>query len=215
MVRSSTCLCSTVVAAALAGAIGCVSEPSVPLGTLSPEQAQQLVIQRDDARDALAARDRQLQREIEALKNEISDLHSQLGLAQETAEDAADRAARYEQGLGKAVEKLNEVSQEATTAKVASAAATAVASYRARHPTQQEPSANLSYFTDPHLSIVEDSIMASGRYYNSGNVEAIGTLYLDLVRNGEVMTTGEERIRPIRSWGSWQHEFRFTPARRP
>lgn len=69
----------------LAVAIGCSSEPSAPLGTISSEQAQQLVIERDEARDALAARERQLQAEIDQLRGEIAELRGSAG-SQETGE---------------------------------------------------------------------------------------------------------------------------------
>lgn len=198
-------------------ALGCSSEPSAPLGTISSEQAQQLVLERDAVRDAAAAREREMQTQIDGLAAEVADLRGQLGLAQETAEQAADRAARYEAGLGKAVEKLNEVSQEATDARrLVDANRAAAASYRQAADSRPEPRADLSYFTSPRLSIVENSIMASGRFFNSGEAAARGTLYLDLVRNGEVIATSEQRIiANQKSWGTWQQEFHATPSGAP
>lgn len=197
----------------LAGCCACASEPAAPSGSISSEAAQQLILERDEARDALAASERRSAAQIEEMRRENSDLRAQLGMAEETADQAAERAAAYEAGLGKAVAKLNEVSQEATDAKRVAAATRAAAAYQASARAAEETAADLSYFTEPHLSIVENSIMASGRFYNSGYAEAIGTLYLDLVRNGEVVYTAEQRIRTNqRSWGSWQQEFHFTPS---
>lgn len=197
----------------LAVAIGCSSEPSAPLGTISSEQAQQLVIERDEARDAAAAAEQRFQAELRELKGEIADLRGQLGMAQETAEEAAARAQQYEQGLDKAVAKLNEVSQEATAAqRLVDANHAAAAAYRQAAPTSRVATPDISYFSSTHLSIVENSIMASGRFFNSGDAPARGTLYLDLVRNGEVIATEEQRIVANQnSWGSWQQEFHFTP----
>lgn len=198
----------------LAVALGCSSEPTVPLGTISSEQAQQLILERDEARDAAAATAQRFEAEIAALRSEVAELRSQLGMAEETAEQAAVRAAQYEEGLGKAVERLNQVSQEATNAQRLVAANHAAAeTYRQAARTQREPSADLSYFTAPRLSIVENSIMASGRFYNSGDGPARGVLYLDLVRNGEVIDTAEQRILANqKSWGTWQQEFHATPS---
>lgn len=198
----------------LALALGCSSEPTAPLGTISSEQAQQLVLERDAVRDAAAAREREMQTQIDGLAAEVADLRGQLGLAQETAEQAADRAARYEEGLGKAVEKLNEVSQEATDAqRLVAANRAAAAAYRQAARATPEPSGDLSYFTSPQLSIVENSILASGQFYNSGDAAVRGTLYLDLVRNGDVISTAEQRIiANQKSWGTWQQEFHATPS---
>lgn len=200
-------------AAVCAGAclltVACASEPPAPLGTISSEQAQQLVIERDEARDAAAATEGRYRAEIEDLKGEIADLRSQLGMAQETAEQAADRAARYEAGLGKAVAKLNEVSQEATDAnRLVAANRAAVASSRQSARARRESSGGDGYFTDPVLSIVEDSVVASGQFYNPSNEQAVGKLYLDLVSNGEVIATAAQPIRANqKSWASWQQEF--------
>ena len=185
-------------------ALGCSSEPSAPLGTLSPEQAQQLVIERDEARDAAAASERRFQAEIDGLRAEVADLRGQLGMAQETAEQAAYRAARYEAGLGKAVEKLNEVSQ---------AAAAPAAEPARRLRVERVPTADVSYYGDPRVSIVDRSVAASGRMFNSGDAPAIGMLYIDLLRDGVVVDTKTQQFQVSgNSWASWQEEFRITPS---
>lgn len=190
----------------------CSSEPSVPLGTISSEQAQQIILERDEARDAGAARERELLRVIAERDAEIADLRSQLGLAEESAEAAAARAAEYQAGLGKAVAKLNEVSQEATDAQRLVAANRAAASAYRQSARPRESSGG-GYFTDPVLSIVENSIMASGQFYNPSNEQAVGKLYLDLVSNGQVIATAEQPIRANqKSWASWQQEFHATPG---
>lgn len=186
-------------------ALGCSSEPTAPLGTISSEQAQQLVLERDAARDAAAARERALQAQIDGLAAEVADLRGQLGMAQETAEQAADRAARYEAGLGRAVEKLNEVSQAAATPTYAAAPTRT-------YPAARAPQADVSYFSSPRLSIVDRSVVATGRLFNSGDVEGVGRLVVDLVRDGQVVSTKEQNFRiNQRSWGSWQEEFSITP----
>ncbi|MEO7972703.1 MAG: hypothetical protein ABIU84_03880, partial [Thermoanaerobaculia bacterium] len=70
-------------------ALACSGEPAPPSGAISSEAAQALILERDEARDAAAVRERALQGEIEQLRNDNNDLRSQLGLAQETAEQAS------------------------------------------------------------------------------------------------------------------------------
>jgi hypothetical protein len=193
------------------GALACTGAPEMPPGAISSEAAQQLILERDEARDAIAARERELSGEIERLRSENADLRSQLGMAAETAEEAARAAAHYQAGLGKAVEELNQVSRDAAVAARTNAYRAGSAAAVSARPAR--PRASVDYFTSPRMSIVENSIIASGRYFNSGDAEAVGTLYLDLVRNGEVVTTQEQRIRVNqRSWGTWQQEFHFTPG---
>lgn len=193
-------------AVALVLACGCSSEPSVPLGTISSEQAQQLVIERDEARDALAARERQLQAQIDGLAAEVADLRGQLGMAQETAEEAAARAQQYEQGLDKAVAKLNEVSQAAAAPSYASEPTR-------RLRAERVPTADVSYYSNPRVSIVDRSVVAAGRLFNSGDAPAIGTLYIELLRDGIVVDTKNQEFQVNgNSWGNWQEEFRITPS---
>ncbi len=193
-------------AVALVLACGCSSEPSVPLGTISSEQAQQLVIERDEARDALAARERQLQAQIDGLAAEVADLRGQLGMAQETAEEAAARAQQYEQGLDKAVAKLNEVSQAAAAPSYASEPTR-------RLRAERVPTADVSYYSNPRVSIVDRSVVAAGRLFNSGDAPAIGTLYIELLRDGIVIDTKNQEFQVNgNSWGNWQEEFHITPS---
>lgn len=201
---------ATVALALTLAAAGCSREPAVPLGTLSPDQAVALINERDEARDRVAAVERQYQREIDELRAEVADLRGQLGMAQETAEEAADRAERFEAGLDRAVARLNEVSDEAANAQRLAAANRAAAIY-APAEAERSGAGDLSYFSAPKLSIVENSIVASGRFYNGGDAPARGILYLDLVRDGEVLDTAEQRIiANQKSWGSWQQQFHFT-----
>ena len=190
----------------LAVAIGCSSEPSAPLGTISSEQAQQLVIERDEARDAAAAAEQRFQAELRELKGEIADLRGQLGMAQETAEEAAERAQQYEQGLDKAVAKLNEVSQAAAAPSYASEPTR-------RLRAERVPTADVSYYSNPRVSIVDRSVVAAGRLFNSGDAPAIGTLYIELLRDGIVVDTKNQEFQVNgNSWGNWQEEFRITPS---
>mgnify|MGYP007100080877 CR=1 FL=1 len=192
-------------AVALVLVCGCSSEPSVPLGTISSEQAQQLVIERDEARDAAAAREREMQAQIDGLAAEVADLRGQLGMAQETAEEAADRAQRYEQGLDKAV--ANEVSQAAAAPSYASEPTR-------RLRAERVPTADVSYYSNPRVSIVDRSVAASGRLFNSGDAPAIGTLYVDLLRDGIVVETKDQQMQVMgNSWANWQEEFRITPSK--
>lgn len=184
----------------------CGGEPPPPSGAISSEQAQKLILERDEARDVAAAREHELQREIEGLRAEIADLRAQLGLAEESAEEAADRAARYEEGLGKAVQELNQVSQSAAAAKSIRPSVAAPRAARAPRP-------EISYYSDPRVSVVDRSVAAAGRLYNSGDAEAIGTLYVELLRNGEVIDTRDQPFRVgANSWASWQEEFQITPS---
>lgn len=191
----------------LASSLGCAAEPTVPLGTLTPQQAEALVLERDDARDAMAARERELLGVIAERDAEISDLRAQLGMAEVSAEEAAERAARYEQGLTKAVATLNQVSQE----RAAPAPSSATAPRRLR--SERIPTADISYYSDPRVSIVDRSVAASGRLFNSGDAVADGTLYIDLLRDGVVVDTKTQQFQVGgNSWGSWQEEFRITPS---
>jgi len=192
---------------ACALALACAGAPEMPPGALSSEQAQKIILERDDVRDALAARERELAGEIAALQAEIADLRSQLGLAQESAAQAATRAMQYEAGLGRAVEELNQVSQEAATAAK-------VRAYRVADATRSasRPRGNVTYYTDPNLSIVGGSVAASGRLYNDGDAEANGTLIVELIGNGDVLATKSQPLRVNqRSWATWQESFEITP----
>jgi len=190
-------------AAACALALACAGEPAPPSGAISTEAAQQLVLARDEARDALAARERELQRELAKLTTENADLRSQLGMAAATAEAAASQAEQYKAGLGRAVEELNNVSR--------AAAARAHQAPTSRY--ENRPRADVSYYSDPRVSIVDRSVAAAGRLFNSGDAEAVGTLYVELVRNGAVIATKQQPLRVnANSWASWQEEFNVTPC---
>ena len=73
-------------------ALACNSAPDQPLGTLSSEQAQKLILERDAARDALATREREFAAEIERLQAEIRELRSAPAAADVEEEAAAEIA---------------------------------------------------------------------------------------------------------------------------
>jgi hypothetical protein len=55
---------------------GCSCAPELPPGAISSEAAQKLILERDDARDALARRERELAGEIEGLRAQLRELRS-------------------------------------------------------------------------------------------------------------------------------------------
>ena len=66
----------TLAFAALLLATACSGPPELPPGAISSEQAQRLILERDDARDQAAARERELLAEIEGLKAEVRELRT-------------------------------------------------------------------------------------------------------------------------------------------
>lgn len=177
-------------ALATCAALACSSEPTVPLGTISSEQAQQLIIERDEARDEVAAVAQRYEAEIAGLRDDVANLRQQLGMAEETAEQAAARAAQYEAGLGKAVERLNEVSQEAAAEKAAAAAAAAYRS--AARPAATPERAKLHTIGAPWVQFAGGSVIVTGKIWNSGDVETTGRLIVDLMRDGRSVNQKEQ-----------------------
>lgn len=55
---------------------GCGGAPELPPGAISSESAQKLILERDDARDQAAARERELLARIERLEAEVSELRA-------------------------------------------------------------------------------------------------------------------------------------------
>ena len=92
MLRQVHRAASVITLAALTAALGsCSKEPAVPLGTLSPEQAVALINERDEARDALAKREREMQAEIDSLRAELQSMgHGGGGDSFDSTERSAD-----------------------------------------------------------------------------------------------------------------------------
>lgn len=93
----------------VAGAIACTGAPEMPPGAISSEAAQALILQRDEARDSLAKRERELLADIEALKVELRTAQSSApeeGAIETEAEPPA-AATRPAQETALAVEMLN------------------------------------------------------------------------------------------------------------
>lgn len=80
----------------------CTGAPEMPPGAISSEAAQKLILERDDARDQAATRERELLAEIERLKAEVLELRArpQAGeLEAEPVTEAVAPAAPREQAL--------------------------------------------------------------------------------------------------------------------
>lgn len=183
---------------ALACSLGaCSSEPPAPSGSISSEAAQKLILEREAVRDAAAARERALLAQVASLQEENADLRAQLGLAEESAEQQAARAAQYEAGLGKAVEELNRVAQAPPAVQ------------RSYAPAQRATRANVSTLSAPWVQMAGENVVVSGKLWNSGEAGASGTLYVELLLNGQ---TVDEQSQPFemgaRTDQAWSATFR-------
>lgn len=91
----------------LASCCACAGEPGQPSGAISSEAAQQLILERDAARDALDQRERELLEEIGQLKAEIRELRETRVDADPMAVEEPAEVAVVEQPNAIAVEILN------------------------------------------------------------------------------------------------------------
>lgn len=155
-------------------------------GTVSEEALAMAVQQKVEVEDRLGAEVAALTVRLEAAERENADLRSRLGIAESNFEDARQIAQeqtaeklRYQRGLDKAVGELNRVAQ--TTPPPAP-------SYVPPAPQRPRERARVSTLGAPYLQIMGDSIIVTGKLWNSSEVDAIGRYTVELLSDGRVVS---------------------------
>lgn len=160
-----------------------------------------------------AAREDAAAAEVGVLRAEVRSLRAQINALQLAAADAKGEAERYQAGLQRCVDELNSQSQ----------AHAARPAYVPSAPEPRRPAARLSTLGAPDVQIVGDNVFVTGRVWNSGDGDASGRLYVELLRDGQVVDSAtlaldvpartdqaySTTFRPLISNGTYSARVRF------
>ena len=137
--------------------------------------------------------------EADGLRTEVRELRQALNAAQLAQADARGEVERYQSGLARCVDELN---------RVASAQQTA-ARYVPSAPAAPAAQPRLSTLGAPDVQIVGDNVYVTGRVWNSGDADARGRLYVELLRDGQVLDSSILPLDvPARTDQSYSATFR-------
>lgn len=153
--------------------------------------------------------------EIDALRAQLRDLQQQVNALQLAETDAKAEAAKYEAGLGRCVDELNRVSGEASQR--------AALSYAPARPVERAAQPRVSTLGAPDVQILAGAVHVTGRVWNSGDGDADGRLYVELLRDGQVIDSDvvplevaartdqaySAEFHPILSNGTYSARVRF------
>jgi len=162
---------------------GCIDDVTPEERTARDEAMQELIAKRVEAEERLAAREREMGRRIATLEAEVADLRSRLGEAETAATEAGAEAERYKAGLGKAVTELNRVAEAPPQVRYISGAA-----------APRRSAARVSTISAPWVQISGDVVIVTGKLWNSGDTDAVGRFTIELLRDGQVVDSAEQRL---------------------
>lgn len=190
----------TVYALALAlSLLGCRRhEPPVQVVALPTAAPVEVAVGSDDA-------------QLSALRAELRELRGQLNALQLAEADAKGEAEKYRAGLQRCVDELNSQARGARSTYIPSP-----------DPTRA-PQARLSTLGAPDVQIVGDNVFVTGKVWNSGDGDASGRLYVELLRDGQVVDSAtlpldvpartdqaySTTFRPLISNGTYSARVRF------
>lgn len=153
--------------------------------------------------------------EADALRAQVRDLQQQVNALQLAETDAKAETAKYEAGLGRCVDELNRVSGEASQR--------AALSYAPARPVERAAQPRVSTLGAPDVQILAGAVHVTGRVWNSGDGDADGRLYVELLRDGQVIDSDvvplevaartdqaySAEFHPILSNGTYSARVRF------
>lgn len=188
----------------LAGALllgACGGDPPRPAsGEVDPALARALD-ERDQAEHQAKRREAELLRRIDALESDLATLRAERDDCQGQLGAASTEAERYQQGLGRAVDELNRVASSQRSAP-ASPSASPRAGGRAR----------VSTLSAPWVQITDQQVTVTGKLWNAGDADALGSFTIELLRDGEVIDSAEQRLDvPARTDYAYSQTFSISP----